>query len=227
MMPSGEPLTGSASMATPTEVEAIEPDLAKAPSIITATRFEYLLTRLAARRNRVIHAGMRLERLGEAPKPGGPVILCGLAGSLISDLKPGMVLVPSQVFDTDGSLFDCDPRLVELLRLSARQRGFDPIDGNLLTATHIVTGDERAVWAERGFEAVDMEAALLGRMGVPFATVRVILDSPSRSLSERWAHPTRALPRWYSYVELPWLATAAPRYALRAARIAAAAIART
>lgn len=226
-MPSGEPLTGSASMATPTEVEAIQRELAKPCSIVTATRFEYLLTRLAARHCRVIHAGMRLERLGEAPKLDGPVILCGLAGSLVSELSPGMVLVPSQVSDAAGSRFNCDQRLVELLRMSTKQLGFDPIDGHLLTAPHIVTGDERAVWAERGFEAVDMEAALLGRTGTPFATVRVILDSPSRSLSESWERPMRALPRWNSCRELAWLATAAPRYALRAARVAAAPIAET
>lgn len=201
-------------MATPTE----------SATIITATWFEYLLTRLAARHCRVIHAGMRLERLGGAQPQVRPLVLCGLAGSLVPGLEPGSVLIPSRVADVDGNQFDCDPRLIQLLRAAATRLGYEAADGLLLTATRIITGEERAIWAERGMVAADMEAALLARLSVPFATLRVILDGPSRSLAESWERPVSALLQRQGWREIAWLATAAPGYTLRAARIAAMAL---
>ncbi|HLI52372.1 MAG TPA: hypothetical protein VKU87_11270 [Thermomicrobiaceae bacterium] len=219
-------------MATPTERAGKEPEFSDSPTIVTATRFEYLLTRLAAPRSRVICGGLRLERL-LVPNPetataggsilDGEVILSGLAGSLVPELAPGSVLIPSLVADVDGNRFECDPRLVERLRQSARSRGFEPRDGHLLTAPNIVTGIERQMWAERGFAAVEMEAVILARTATPFATVRVILDSPSRSLSRGWEHPAGALASLDGWREVAWLAAAAPLYTLRSARIAATA----
>lgn len=221
------PSIGSGSMDTQTEHRAVESSFSATPTIVTATRFEFLLTRLIVRHGLVVHAGMRLERLNSSAHLGGPLVLCGLAGSLVRELTPGTVLIPDNVFTVDGQRFQCDAGLVRTLRAGAIKLGFRPVDGHLLTAPHIVTGAERAVWAKQGFIAADMEAAILAESNTAFATVRVILDSPSRSMSDAWESPAKALMHLDGWRELGWLAWAAPRYSVRAARIAAAAIDQT
>lgn len=190
-------------------------------TVIAPTRLEYLAVRAARPRCPVVHAGMGLTR-GGVPA-GRAVIVCGLAGGLTPDLKPGTVVVPDGVATGDGPLRACDPRLARALRDAARALGLPVVTGPLLTVPTMVTGDDRAVWAARGFVAADMETALLPP-AMPVATVRVVLDAVSRPISDRWAAPTPAALRPVLLGELVWLGWTAPRYALRAARVTAAAL---
>jgi hypothetical protein len=82
-----------------------------------------------------------------------------------------------------------------------------------------VTGAARAEWARRGFVAADMETGLVASLVHRFAAVRVVLDSPKRPISDHWLLPSRAAMRPSLWPELLWLTYAAPRYALRAARV--------
>jgi hypothetical protein len=167
---------------------------------------------------RVTGTGMGLARW-----PGGDehsiAIVCGLAGALAPGLRPGTVVVPELVSRTDGTEMRCDPVLREALAEGARALSFDPDSGPLLTAPALVTGDARHEWAQRGFIAADMETGLLAGRNIRVATVRVILDSPERSISEQWVSPARALLQPALWGELLWLCRSAPRYALRAARV--------
>ena len=128
--------------------------------ILAPTLFEYLIIRTARPGVRVRHAGMRLSRWRDDKAPE-MVILCGLAGSLTPELRPGDVVIPDEcAFEGDGVRL-VDPTLACLLRQTARSRGYTPLVGRLLTSRRLVTGDERKHWAEKGFMAADMEAALL------------------------------------------------------------------
>ena len=62
-------------------------------------------------------------------------------------------------------------------------------------ADAIVTGDDRATWAERGAIAVDMESGVLARTGRLAAVVRAIVDTPAHPLVSVGTLPrgTRAL----------------------------------
>lgn len=187
--------------------------------LLAPTFLEYLLTRVSVgHKHRVRYAGMRLSRW--SPSPDSPVvILCGLAGSLVPTLGPGGVFIPDVVSLAGGDVRHCHAGAVEALQIAARQLGFETMSGRLLTSSALVTGDDRAHWAELGYSAADMEAGLVPE-GVDFASVRVILDAPTRSISSEWTSPFTAVRSRQSWRELAWLARNAPILARRAARIA-------
>jgi hypothetical protein len=203
--------TGMHSFSTPD-------DPADGVEILAPTFLEYASALLVRPRRSPTYAGMRLSRWNR-DECGGAVVICGLAGSLVADLQPGDLFIPNEFAKPDGDLRRCDPVLVDSLTSAARTLGFTPRTGRLLTATNIVTGGDRAAWAERGFDAVDMETDLVP-VGRRVATVRVILDAPGRPLSSDWVSPLKMLTNPAMVRELLWLARAAPVFALRAARVA-------
>lgn len=163
---------------------------------------------------------MRLSRW-KSTGPGDAVILCGLAGGLTTDLHPGDVVIPDEMSFEGGPVRSLDASLVSVLRTAAGSLGFEACGGRLVTASHLVSGDERAIWAGRGFIAADMEAALLPEKS-RFAVIRVILDVPDHSISAQWARPARVHPNRQRVGEMVWMARYAPVFARRAARIASA-----
>jgi 4-hydroxy-3-methylbut-2-enyl diphosphate reductase len=147
------------------------------------------------------------------------ILLCGLAGSLVADLPPGRVIIPETVGLPDGRRFPSHPGWVEALRAASDRLGLTVDTGPLLTAPVLVTGAERAVWAAQEYRAADMEAGLLLAQGRQVASVRVILDSPDTSISDRWERPIEAVLRPDLWREMLWMVRHAPRYARLAARI--------
>ena len=186
--------------------------------ILAPTALEYWAVRSVLPGSRTHRAGVALSRWRGAPE-ASPVVVCGLAGGLAPRLSPGTLVVPEQVILPDGTSVRCDPELVAALAAGARALGFPPETGPLLTASSIVIGDARRDWARRGCVAADMETGLLGRWNVRLATVRVILDSPGHSISDRWLKPAQALLRPALWQELWWLGRFAPFYSIRAARV--------
>lgn len=195
-------------------------------TLLAPTLVEYLGLRLVRPRARVVWAGMRLGRIDitQLAAHGAPLIVCGVAGALVPSLTPGAVVIPSVIGLPQGARVGCDPDLVAALVAGARARGHSAETGTLLTAPVIVTGSDRATWAERGFIAADMEAGLLAARNCRCATVRVILDTPARPIAADWQRPTQALRQPRLWRELLWLGFDGPRYALRAAQIAKTAL---
>ena len=190
--------------------------------ILAPTFLEYWAVRRTFSHVHARRAGMRLARWPGAP-PGSIVVVCGLAGALAPGLPPGTVLVPEQVGLEDGKTMQCDPALVQALVAAARSLHFQPDTRPLLTAQTLVTGKDRSDWYGRGYVAADMESGLLAERDLRVATIRVVLDSPEYSISSDWLRPTRALLKPRLWRELLWLASASPRYALRAAQVLKAA----
>lgn len=220
-------------MRNESEVET-RPDGNCAARVLTATRLEAWAARRVLRGVPVTRTGVALRRRAsgiddQASDPNlAPIaLLCGLAGGLSSKLAPGDVVVPELVGLPDGTQMRCHAGWVEALVNAARELGFEPATGPLLTAPSLVTGDARATWARRGYVAADMEAGLLAARGWEVATIRVILDAPTRSIAQDWERPMRALIRPGMWGEMLWLAGAAPRYCLRAAQVLGRALART
>ncbi len=174
----------------------------------------------------VVRCGIALRRSVPAADRERPVITCGLAGGLRPDLEPGTVFVADSVALEDGERVACDPGWVELLIAGARSSGHEPLVGPLLTARSLIVGEERRPWAERGFLAVDMETALLVPSGAPVASLRVILDTGSAEVSERWVTPARSALDPRRWAEAMWLFRRAPAYSALAARCLAAALGR-
>src|SRR5262249_7039402 len=161
--------------------------------------------------------------LSRHPGPlAGPVVSCGLAGSLRSDVPMGTVLVPACVLRPDGSARRCDPALVDALVAGARRLGLEAVQGPMLTSPTLITGAERSAWAGHGCVAADMETGLLEVERV--ASVRVVLDTPDRELSAAWRHPVRAIWQPRAWAELPWLLREGPRCARLAADVVGRAV---
>jgi 4-hydroxy-3-methylbut-2-en-1-yl diphosphate reductase len=153
--------------------------------VVTALRTEY-----AALRGRV--GGARLERCGMGPgrvqqwidtrgaglQPDA-VVVAGVAGGLDPALRPGDVVVASEVRGPAGRtvLRAGAPLVAELRRLGLRVH-----HGPILTRDTVVGGcDEREQLFNTGALAVDMESAPVARSfasrGVPVAVVRVVVDT--------------------------------------------------
>lgn len=186
-------------------------------AVITPTWLEYLAAKVA-----LPHLVVRMTGVGAKGWMAGGgrrtlVVVCGLAGALDPDITSGTVIVPESIGDENGTMTNCDPAMVKALTAGAKLAGFRAVGGSMLTASRIVTGDERHEWATRGFSSVDMETALIAGRIPRFAAVRVALDTPAHPISPQWVHPAQALFSQSLRKEMGWLAMNAPRFALRAA----------
>jgi 4-hydroxy-3-methylbut-2-enyl diphosphate reductase len=152
--------------------------------VITALRTEY-----AALAGQV--PGARLERCGMGPvrvrewlagaarlQPGA-VVVAGVAGGLDPSLRPGDVVVATEVRGTHGrTVLRAGAPLVAALRAM----GLRVRSGPILSRDHVVGGrDERDALAATGALAVDMESAEIIRAyagrNIPLVVVRVIVDT--------------------------------------------------
>ncbi len=167
----------------------------------------------------VVESGVALR--GQSDVAGDLAISCGLAGGLRPDLPTGTVLVPERVLRPDGSEMQCDEPAVNALTNAALQFGHRVVRDPLVTSHTFVYGEERAIWAARGYAGVDMETGLL--RGSRIACVRVILDTPKREISPAWLQPARAILQPRAWRDLPFLMREGPRCSAVAAQIAAAA----
>ena len=158
------------------------------------------------------------------PKQAALLLSLGLGGALTDEHAPGTVMVPDSVADESAERWTADPAWSDALRAAARRLGFPTAAGSLVSTTTVATGATRASLAARGYAAVDMESAAIARRAPRFAVVRVILDTPSREISDRWRRPALAVldPRlWPQGLRL---ARMAPRFAARAAAVLAEAL---
>ncbi|WP_067185006.1 4-hydroxy-3-methylbut-2-enyl diphosphate reductase [Microtetraspora niveoalba] len=132
--------------------------------------------------------GVEVIRTGMGPGPAGraedrlrgaaALAVAGFGGALSDDLRPGDVLVASEV-RFGGRTLPCPS--APLLAGELARAGLPVRTGPLATSDHIVTGAERRRLAEEGALAVDMESGPVAAVaaGRPFVAVRVIVDTPA------------------------------------------------
>ena len=131
------------------------------------------------------HTGMGPRAAGAVPAlaadPARAVAVAGVAGALTDRLKPGDLVVATEIRSADG-VIACPS--APLLAGELRRAGLNVQLGPVFCADHVVRGAERAELAETGALAVDMESAILAQAAGdrPFAVVRAIVDTPSRPL---------------------------------------------
>jgi 4-hydroxy-3-methylbut-2-enyl diphosphate reductase len=154
------------------------------------------------------------------------VAVAGVAGGLDPDLRPGDVVVASEVRDAKGRyvLRAAAPLVAELNRLGIRA-----VAGPVVSCDHIVTSStERRRLAATGAKAVDMESAsvvraLAAEHGIPVAVVRVVADTAYMPIARlatvpagaRALHTLRrtgpALARWAGLAKPRTVLLAGPR----------------
>jgi 4-hydroxy-3-methylbut-2-enyl diphosphate reductase len=153
--------------------------------VLTPLRLEAFAIRSARTGVSVLRTGMGPERSRTAARaadlPADAVAVAGLAGALDASVRPGDLVVASEVRGPEGSVA-CPG--AEALALLLRRRGLRARVGPLLSSPRLVRGRERAQLARGGALAVDMESAWLvaAAAGRPFAVVRAVVDRPGGEL---------------------------------------------
>jgi hypothetical protein len=191
-------------------------------TIVAATKFEASAIRRGAPGLRVVISGIALSQ-ARPDEFGETVITCGVAGALRDDLPTGSVVIPHAVATPVGPHTTCDTELSMVLVHAAKRLGYAPYRGQLLTSATLVRGSERAVYAQAGFAAADMETGFVRARRI--AAVRVVLDTPQHEISSAWLRPATVVLRPDLWLQALWLAHTAPYCAGIAAKIVAAAFA--
>jgi adenosylhomocysteine nucleosidase len=112
----------------------------------------------------------------------------GCAGALAPELTPGDLTVATAVIGNgSGARFEADAAQRERLRHVAERAALRTVVGPVLCSPHaLTTVVEKKAAAERGAAAVEMEgaqiAACAAQAGIPFASVRAILDTAEMEL---------------------------------------------
>nr|WP_042383011.1 hypothetical protein [Streptacidiphilus melanogenes] len=144
---------------------------------------------LALREARPVRTGMgpaRAERAmretlrARAHAPSA-LVFAGLGASVVTGIRPGDVVIATEVRDDRGVVAESTPKLLEQSLVEA---GLSVHQGVLHSSDHVVRGAERTRLAEAGITCVDMETAAVCRAapGVPVLSVRVVVDTPEYEL---------------------------------------------
>jgi 4-hydroxy-3-methylbut-2-en-1-yl diphosphate reductase len=115
-------------------------------------------------------------------EPFAALAVAGTGGGLSAELRPGDLVVASEVSD-GHSVIPCPS--ATLLAGELRRAGLRVRVGRIVTVDHLVRGTERERLAATGALVADMESAVLARAadGRPLAVVRAISDTPERPLA--------------------------------------------
>jgi 4-hydroxy-3-methylbut-2-enyl diphosphate reductase len=126
--------------------------------------------------------GVRVVRTGMGPRPAlaaGPALVAGVAGSLSAHVRPGDLVVASEVRAAGRSV---PVRSAATLAGALRRLGLPVHVGPIVSSPKPVDGAARRELAGTGALAVDMESAYLAPPTGPFAVVRAIVDTPDHPL---------------------------------------------
>ncbi len=121
----------------------------------------------------------------EAASAAECLVSFGIAGALKPGLKPGDIILSTEVVGEDRRWLSSDnlqPWIAEL----AREIG--ATEGPVLGAQTVLAtkADKRRAWEQTGAIAVDLESVVVARasaaLGIPFVVLRAIADPASREL---------------------------------------------
>jgi len=148
----------------------------------------------------VLRSGVGADRARRAATaaasvPADAVAVAGFCGAVEQGLRPGEVVVASEVRGPEGTIrCSSEPLAAALGALGVGRVRVGP----LASVDHVVRGSRRGALAAEGAVAVDMESAWLApaAAGRPFAVLRVVLDTPDREIDEALATLTGGLVAW-------------------------------
>jgi hypothetical protein len=143
---------------------------------------------------RLLCTGMGPERSGRAVReiltdrqlPFAAMAFVGFGAAVRPGIRPGDVLVADEVRDADGTAGGTSG--IPLLAEQLTRGGCTVHTGPLYSADRVVRGDARSGLAEHGVLGVDMETAAALRTArsirpaLPFAALRVVVDTPEHEL---------------------------------------------
>jgi 4-hydroxy-3-methylbut-2-enyl diphosphate reductase len=135
---------------------------------------------LRAASSQILRTGMGATRASKVvkesqPSPFSAMVVMGTAAGVAADLKPGDLVVATEV--SDGTTTVVLPG-ADLLAAELRRAGLPARAGRLATVPKLVKAAKRAELAAEGYLAADMEStALAGAANArPFAVIRAVSD---------------------------------------------------
>lgn len=127
---------------------------------------------------RMVRTGMGPDRARASRVAAGPAVVAGVGGGLDRSVRPGDLVVASEVRAADGAV-GCPS--APLLAGALRRLGLRVHVGPILSTPRLFDHGRGAA-AAFGALAVDMESAWLAPTVGPFAVVRAIVDTPDHPL---------------------------------------------
>jgi adenosylhomocysteine nucleosidase len=121
----------------------------------------------------------------EAASAAECLVSFGIAGALKPGLKPGDIILSTEVVDDDRRWLSSEALRP---RISSLVDEIGAIEGPVLGAQIAVStkADKRRAWQETGAIAVDLESVVVARasaaLGIPFVVLRAIADPATREL---------------------------------------------
>jgi 4-hydroxy-3-methylbut-2-en-1-yl diphosphate reductase len=168
--------------------------------VLTPMRVERAAVRRALPGALVVRTGIGAARSqAAAPRaarePAAAVAVAGFCGAVAEGLRPGDVVVASELRGPGGVVVCESASLVAALATEGIERVHA---GPLVSAGHVVRGPERGVLAREGALAADMESVWLAAAaaGRPFAVLRVVLDAPGHGVAGLPLTPAGATAAW-------------------------------
>jgi len=144
---------------------------------------------------RLVCTGVGPERAAQATRqhatPGSVIVSTGCCGGLVPGASPGMLVVPRAVLHVATMVTEAPPPDVELRRLSRRlaeQLGLHCSARPLATVENalLTPRSKRECHHRCGAVVVDMETAAIAevaaQLGLPYVSIRVVLDTVDESL---------------------------------------------
>jgi 4-hydroxy-3-methylbut-2-en-1-yl diphosphate reductase len=154
--------------------------------VVAPLRIERAAVRCGLPAALVVRSGMGAARARKAARraariPADAVAVAGFCGAAVAGMRPGDVVVASEVRGPDGEIPCTSAPLVAALAAVGIARVHV---GPVASVDHLERAAERRALAAAGAVAVDMESAWLApaAAGRPFAVLRVVLDTPARGL---------------------------------------------
>ena len=141
----------------------------------------------------LVKTGMGIGRAAAAARavqatPGFDLIVStGCAGALLPELMPGDLVVASAIISAGNEHFETHATRRAQLRQAAQRAALRVSDGPVLCSPQVLaTVAEKRAAAACGAIAVEMEGAPIAagaaQAGIPFVSVRVILDTAATAL---------------------------------------------
>ncbi len=204
------------------------------PVLCTPLRGEHAALRGARRSLRLVRTGMGPRRAAATAATLGtdPVLVAGVGGGLVPQVRPGDVVVAREVRDGHDDASRVEVPSAPLLAGALRRLGLTVHLGPVSSLARIAWAPTASSRAHPGSLAVDLESAQLAAVDVPCAgvrvcaVVRVIVDTPDPPLwhagtLRRGVSALRTLRACRPAVEW-WAAATGPRELLLAAPVALA-----
>ncbi len=131
------------------------------------------------------HRGRTAALVEDAVRRANCLVSFGIAGALAPDLRPGDVVISTEVIAGDQRWRAEEPFRRRVADLAS---GLGALEGPVLGAAAVLatTAEKRRAWSETGALAVDLESDVVARIatsaGIPFVVVRTIADTVLREL---------------------------------------------